>query len=116
MTDIDRIDPGRAAGQKHIGEASSGGAQIETDLARRIDSQMPQRKVELYAASGNPGMIAFPKLQQAIFRELLAGFREEAPVALDLACSDQGLGPASAVSQASRHKQEIGPHLDRHER
>ena len=57
MSDIDGVNPRRAARQQHVGKAAGRGADVEGRLAIDRDPEMIEGMGELDAPARHPGMV-----------------------------------------------------------
>src|SRR3546814_20015797 len=64
---IDRIDPRRAFGQQHVGEAAGRASYIHRYGVIHIQAEMFQGVRQLDPAARNPGMIATPQLNSRLY-------------------------------------------------
>src|SRR3546814_7026878 len=64
---IDRIDPRRAFGQQHVGEAAGRASYIHCYCVSHVPAEMIQGVRQLDPAARNPGMIATPQFNRRIF-------------------------------------------------
>ncbi len=51
VADIDRMDPQRAVGEQHVGEAAGGSADVEADPSLRAEAERRQPVRELETAA-----------------------------------------------------------------
>src|SRR3546814_3103225 len=61
---IDRIDPRRAFGQQHVGEAAGRASYIHRYGVIHVPAEMIQGVRQLDPAARNPGMIATPRSEE----------------------------------------------------
>src|SRR3546814_19028808 len=80
---IDRIDPRRAFGQQHVGEAAGRASYIHRYGVIHVPAEMIQGVRQLDPAARNPGLIATPP-----FNRLTIAHRFSAPFYLSLARFD----------------------------
>ena len=101
---VDGVDPGRAALEEDVGEATGRGPRVERDEARRVDPERVERGGELVAAATDV-RLARDELDRRVRIDEIARLPVEpgriAGAGPDAAGEDQRLGPGPAVGEAA---------------
>ena len=103
-TDVDGVDPGRAALEQHVREAARRRARVETDEPRGVDREGVERGRELVPAATDVGLLGGQLDRQVRFHEVACLAIESRAVAVpgpDLAAEDQRLGTRPAVRETA---------------
>ena len=103
--DVDRIDPGRASAEQHVGEPAGRRAHVQRHRAGDVETEKSEAMVELDAAARDPGMVFPAHFQRRILRQQLAGLGDLLLAAEHGASHDQRLGAAAAVRQPAGDEQ-----------
>jgi len=113
MTDINGVNPARAALQQHVGKPAGRSADIQCGPTRYLDAKMIERMNELNAAARDPRVIAALDRQCNIDRDLVASLVDPPAAGIDETSKDQRLRPGPAFRQAPLGEKLIGPPLRR---
>ena len=108
MADIEGVHAGGSVLQQAIGEAAGGCAEVQADLAGRIDFEMLQRGLQLEAAPANESR-AREDFDAAGCGHALAGLLRFAVIDQNLAGHDEGLRFFPGIGQTAVQEQEVEP-------
>ena len=111
ITDIDRIDPPRAALAEHICEAAGGGTDIQRGQPAWVDPEMRERVIQLDAAARDPGVIRAPDRERKFALDLHTGLLEPALAGVHPARQQQRLRLGPGLGEAARDQQSVEPLL-----
>ncbi len=101
MPDIHGAHFCRTSGEQNIGEATSGGADIDADFPQWREGKISQRMIEFQPAARNPWVILASDIQRRILREHVAGLGDAAIGGKNLAGEDQRLRAGTRLNQAA---------------
>jgi hypothetical protein len=109
---VESIDARRAAPQQTVGEAASGGTNVETDTAGNIDTERIEGGIELFAAARDETRLRHEG-EGHVVRQLLARLvvrpRAVAATHAHPAGEQQSLGLPPVSGQAACHEQVVEP-------
>ena len=113
VTNVDSDDVTRTPLEQYVGEAASGGADIQPEPSRDGDLKHVERVRELDAAAAHPWVLGRCHPDLHFVRHLHTGFRRRVADHLDVAREDQRLGFFARLGEPARHEEHVETSLAR---